>query len=140
MPAAPNGVRIRTRPSQLAVPIKNWPDAAHRHLREVPHREPAVEPQVPARDFDPPARRTERPQLVRDTHRATDVVPIAAPVTPSSGNGPSPKMRQGSSTTLTVLASHSERIAIVASPAPRKTALIRNSSMIEALPPSIQAV
>ena len=67
-------------------------------------------------------------------------VPIAAPVTPSSGNGPRPKIRHGSSTTLTMFASQSERIATVASPAPRKTALIRNSSMIEALLASIHAV
>ena len=65
---------------------------------------------------------------------------MAAPVIPISGNGPRPKIRQGSSTMLTPLASQSDRIAIEASPAPRKIALIRNSSRMVALPPSIQAV
>jgi hypothetical protein len=48
-------------------------------------------------------------------------------------------MKQGSSARLTPFASHSARIATVASPAPRKTALIRKSSRMEALPASIQA-
>ena len=56
------------------------------------------------------------------------VVAIAAPVTPSSGNGPRPKISSGPSTMLMTLASQSTRIAIAASPAPRKIALIRNSS------------
>jgi hypothetical protein len=38
------------------------------------------------------------------------------------------------------LASHSDRIASAGSPAPRKTALIRNSSMTVTLPPSMIAV
>jgi len=65
------------------------------------------------------------------------VVAMAAPVTPSRGNGLTPKIRQGPSTILMPLASHSTRIAIAASPAPRKMALIRNSSRITAFPPSI---
>ncbi len=68
------------------------------------------------------------------------LVATAAPVSPSSGNGPSPKIRQGSSTRLTALASHSERMAIEASPAPRKAALIRNSSMMVTMPPSMMRV
>jgi hypothetical protein len=40
---------------------------------------------------------------------------------------------------LIAFASHSERIAIVASPAPRKIALIRNRSTVP-LPPSITRV
>ena len=39
-----------------------------------------------------------------------------------------PKMRHGPSTMLTALANHSTRIAMAASPAARKMALIRNSS------------
>ena len=39
-------------------------------------------------------------------------VATAAPVTPSSGNGPSPKMKHGPSTMLSTLPSHSTRIAI----------------------------
>jgi hypothetical protein len=65
---------------------------------------------------------------------------MAAPVMPISGNGPRPKIRQGSRTRLTALASQSERMATVASPAPRKTALMRKSSRREALPPRIQLV
>ena len=68
------------------------------------------------------------------------VVATAAPVTPSAGNGPSPKMKHGPSTMLIALASHSTRIAIAASPAPRKTALIRNSIRMTPLPPSTIAV
>jgi hypothetical protein len=41
---------------------------------------------------------------------------------------------------LIAFASHSERIAIVASPAPRKIALIRNRSSTVPLPPSITRV
>ena len=58
------------------------------------------------------------------------VVATAAPVTPSRGNGPSPKIRQGPSRMLIAFASQSTRIAIAASPAPRKIALITNSMMI----------
>ena len=45
-------------------------------------------------------------------------------MTPSSGNGPKPKIRHGPSTMLIALANQRTRIAIAASPAPRKTALI----------------
>ena len=64
-------------------------------------------------------------------------VAIAAPSTPSAGIGPSPKIRIGSSTMFRPLASHSTRIATAASPAPRKTALQTNSSMMTTLLPSI---
>ena len=65
------------------------------------------------------------------------VVATAAPVTPSRGNGPQPKMRQGPSTMLMPLASQSVRIVIEASPAPRKAALMTNSSSTVTLPPSM---
>ncbi len=65
------------------------------------------------------------------------VVAIAAPVTPSRGNGPTPKIKHGPSTMLMLFASQSTRMAIAASPAPRKTALMRNSSRMTTLPPSI---
>jgi hypothetical protein len=48
-------------------------------------------------------------------------------------------MRHGSRTMLMPLASQSERMATVASPAPRKTAFTRNRSRIETFPPSIHA-
>ncbi len=73
---------------------------------------------------------TPRPRLVA----------MAAPSTPSAGTGPQPKMRRGSSTILSALATHSTRIAAAASPAPRNTALMTNSSRITALPPSIHCV
>ena len=63
------------------------------------------------------------------------VVATAAPVSPSSGNGPMPKMSRGSSTMLIALATTSERMAMAASPAPRNTALMTNSPMITTLPP-----
>ena len=65
------------------------------------------------------------------------LVATAAPATPSSGNGPSPKMKQGPSTMFSRLPSHNTRIAIAASPDPRNTALIRNNSTTVTLPPSM---
>ena len=49
-------------------------------------------------------------------------------------------MKQGPSTMLSRLPNHSTRMAIAASPAPRKTALIRNSRTTVTLPPSITRV
>src|SRR5256885_478472 len=68
------------------------------------------------------------------------VVATAAPATPRRGNGPQPNTRKGPSTMLMPFASQSVRIAMVASPAPRKLALIRNSRMTVTLPPSITRV
>src|SRR6266567_768669 len=51
----------------------------------------------------------------------------AAPVTPRRGKGPKPKIRQGSSTRLMTFDTQSNRMAMAASPAPRKIALFRNS-------------
>ncbi len=51
-----------------------------------------------------------------------------------------PKIRHGPSTMLTALANHRTRIAIAASPAPRKMALMRNSSRTLPLAPSITRV
>ncbi len=56
------------------------------------------------------------------------VVATAAPVTPSRGKGPIPKIRHGSRQMLQMFAIQSTRIAIAASPAPRKTALTRKSN------------
>ena len=67
--------------------------------------------------------------------RGPVVVATAAPVTPSRGNGPSPKMKHGSRQMLMALAIHSTRIATAASPAPRNTALIRNSIRMTPLKP-----
>ena len=64
-------------------------------------------------------------------------VATAAPVTPISGNGPQPKMKHGPSTMFSALASQSVRIAITASPAPRKIALMRKIRNTVALPPSM---
>jgi hypothetical protein len=68
------------------------------------------------------------------------VVAMAAPSTPMAGTGPRPKIRIGSSTMLMPLATHSTRMALAASPAPRKIALITNSSRITTLPPSIHCM
>jgi hypothetical protein len=48
-----------------------------------------------------------------------------------------PKIRQGPSTMLMALPNHSTRMAMAASPAPRNTALMRNSISTVPLPPSI---
>jgi len=60
----------------------------------------------------------------------------AAPVTPRRGKGPSPKIRQGSRIRLMMFETHSKRMAMAASPAPRKIALLRNNMRMAALPPS----
>ena len=65
------------------------------------------------------------------------LVATAAPWIPSSGNGPMPKISIGSRKMLMPFASHRTRIAITASPAPRKMALIRNSSRMVKLAPSM---
>ena len=65
------------------------------------------------------------------------VVATAAPVTPIRGTGPMPKTKIGPRTMLMPLASQSVRMVIAASPAPRKAALIRNSSTMVMQPPSM---
>ena len=62
-------------------------------------------------------------------------VASAAPVTPIRGKGPQPKIRQGSSTRLMMFDTQSRRIAMAASPAPRKMALFRKSRSTAQLPP-----
>src|SRR2546429_209082 len=56
---------------------------------------------------------------------------------PSLGKGPRPKMKHGPSTMLSAFANHNTRMAIAASPAPRKIALIMNSMTTVALQPSM---
>ena len=68
------------------------------------------------------------------------LVATAAPTTPSRGNGPTPKMSIGPRKMLIAFASQSTRIAITASPAPRKIALTRNSINTTAFPPSMMRV
>ena len=68
------------------------------------------------------------------------IVATAAPVTPIAGIGPNPKISTGSSTRFSAFATHSTRIAISASPAPRNTAFSRNSIMIVTELPRIQRV
>ena len=68
------------------------------------------------------------------------VVATAAPVSPSWGNGPRPKMRHGSRMMLIRLAIPSDRMAIDGSPAPRKTALIRKIKKITMLVANITRV
>ena len=69
--------------------------------------------------------------MLRPVHVAS-----AAPVTPKRGNGPTPKIRQGSSIRLMMFETHSSRMAMAASPAPRKIALLRKSRTTAQLPPS----
>ncbi|MDD5507049.1 MAG: hypothetical protein PHD25_01815 [Bacteroidales bacterium] len=68
------------------------------------------------------------------------MVASATPRMPISGNGPQPKMRQGSSRMLIRLATSSTRMETAASPALRKTALMMKSSMMTAFPPIIREV
>jgi hypothetical protein len=49
---------------------------------------------------------------------------------------PEPKMRQGSRMRLMMFETQSRRMAMAASPAPRKMALLRNSMMMAPQPPS----
>ena len=58
------------------------------------------------------------------------VVASAAPSRPRRGIGPNPKIKSGSSAMLIRLAIHSARMAMVASPAPRRMALFRKSKKI----------
>ncbi len=68
------------------------------------------------------------------------VVPTADPATPSRGNGPIPKINRGFRQMLTMFAIHSARMAVVASPAPRNTALTKNSRKIVTLPAKMMRV
>jgi len=58
------------------------------------------------------------------------VVAMAAPVTPSFGNGPTPKIRQAEQNVYSIC-QQSTRIAIAASPAPRKMRLSGKASRYE---------
>ncbi len=64
------------------------------------------------------------------------LVAMAAPSTPRAGTGPQPNMSSGSSAMLIRLAIQRARMAIAASPAPRKMALIRKRSMTVMFPPA----
>lgn len=65
---------------------------------------------------------------------------MAAPVIPSSGKGPIPKIRHGSRNIFSVFAISSTLSEMAASPALLKTAWMMNNIMITVLPPIIQAV
>jgi len=66
------------------------------------------------------------------------VVAIAAPFNyPFSGIGPKPNIKIGSKIIFSPLAIHNARIAMEASPAPRKIALIKKSRIILILPANI---
>ena len=67
-------------------------------------------------------------------------VDTAAPVTPSAGMGPNPKIRIGSRIRLIRFEIQRMRIATAASPAPRNMALFKNNSTREMLPPNATAV
>src|SRR5260370_895690 len=60
----------------------------------------------------------------------------AAPGTPSLGNGPQPRRRQGESTRLMMLEAQSKHMAMPAAPARRKMALLRNSILLRPPPPT----
>ena len=76
-------------------------------------------------------------QLVQDARAAADGGGNGRAGDAEPRKGPMPKMKQGPSTMLIALANQRTRIAMAASPAPRKIALMRNSSSTVALPPSI---
>ena len=62
-------------------------------------------------------------------------VATAAPITPSSGKGPHPNMKNGSKIIFKPFDNIKVHIAIEASPAPRKIAFIRKSNIIVTFPP-----
>src|SRR3569623_574371 len=123
----PNVARMRTRPTQLVMPISicTTPVRATRKM---------------VRSASGSTRRCSRRSTSRPLPRYSDhsrnstpvprpmVVATAAPVTPSRGMGPSPNTITGPSRMLILFASHSVRMVMAASPAPRNAALIRNSS------------
>ena len=121
--ALPNVERIRTSPSQLAVPTITCRIA-------LPERRSIRSITAGSRRRCRGAmtmRLCPRKSVTNCTMTAIPrphVVETAAPVTPSAGKGPSPKIRHGSRRRLMTFASQSTRIAIAASPAPRKIALI----------------
>jgi len=98
----------------------------------------AIDPSAAGLITDALARRYQALPVAWDDGRL--VVAMADPVTPTSGNGPKPKIRQGSRTRLIRLPSHNARMAIAALPAPRKIALIRNNSMITRLAPKMTLI
>ena len=134
--ALPKALMMRTSAMYDAVPMKLWNVAdpeiemifpmtcgssrtcGHRMLRR---------PSLRVRTYSWISTPVQRPMLV----------PMAAPATPRRGNGPMPKMRHGPSVMLIALAIHSTRIAMAASPVPRKTELMMNSSVTPPLAPSI---
>ena len=60
----------------------------------------------------------------------------AAPVTPDHGNGPKPKIMQGSSARLMIFDTHNSRIAIAASPGAAEDRIVQEEQHYEPLPPS----
>ena len=138
--AAEAGHHDRTSPTQLVVAIKIWkiPVARQPQDRRLDRRDRCAG----ARAAPPGgrARRAARAAGRSRRCRARSSSRSAAPVTPSLGNGPSPNTSNGPSTMLMPLARNSVRIATAGSPAPRNTALIRNSRMTVTLPPSMMRV
>ena len=63
------------------------------------------------------------------------MVATAAPITPSSGKGPQPNIKNGSRIMFNPFDNISVHIAIEASPAPLKIALIKNNKSMVILPP-----
>ncbi len=110
-------------------------------VRTMFHSDRAVQRQLRRRARGCAGRRGTAPTAAYSTPTPRPMlVAIAAPSMPSAGIGPQPKISSGHSTMFRPLASHSTRIAMAASPAPRKIALITNSSMITTLPPSIHCM
>ena len=130
---------IRTRMIQLAVPISTWtvPVPERRSMVRITAGLRVSRERWIATRASP---RHRRYSWYSTPVPRPSVVAIAAPVTPSRGNGPTPKIRQGPSAMLMPFASHSTRIAIAASPAPRKIALMRKSIRMTTLPPSMMRV
>ena len=137
--APPKRAMMRKIPIQLEVPIRNcsMPTPEIRSRRFIVARSTfrqlrstLIAPLGPTRRANwyatPPALPTQ--------------VATAAPVRPISGKTHQPKIRIGSRTILIRLASHSDLMAMAASPAPLKIALIRNRRTTVMLKPSMIVV
>ena len=116
-------------------------DAAQRSAHDVPHDRAVPAPAAkPTTRMCLPPRNRIHSCIQHARCRGRCRWPSPRLRCPSPETGRSRRSASGHSTMLRPLASHSTRIAMAASPAPRKIALMTNSSMITALPPSIHCM
>jgi hypothetical protein len=130
---------MRASTTQLAVCTSDWAVPAP-DIRSMASIVAGSSFRCSRRTWSRPSPRTSRYSWYTTPQLRPKVVATAAPMTPSSGKGPTPKMSMGARTMLMALASHSTRMEMAASPAPRKMALMRKSNSTLPMPPSITCV